>query len=137
MPRSGTTLIHQKIGTHSKVFGAGELEFFNTTMTQSINNKNFLNNFKDNNKITKIREFFNLKFESLKSKNKIILDKLPLNFLWVGFIKIIYPKSKIIHCVRNLEDICLSNYKNVFDGDVLKWTYNLDELLIFVKLYLE
>ena len=65
------------------------------------------------------------------------LDKLPLNFLWIGFIKIIYPKSKIIHCVRNLEDICLSNYKNVFEGDVLKWTYNLDELLVFVKLYLD
>ena len=137
MPRSGTTLVHQIIGTHSKVFGAGELEFFNTTMAQSINNQNFLNDFNDNDKITKIREFFNLKFETLKSKNKIILDKLPLNFLWIGFIKIIYPKSKIIHCVRNLEDICLSNYKNVFEGDVLKWTYNLDELLVFAKLYLD
>ena len=137
MPRSGTTLIHQIIGSHSKVFGAGELEFINTTMAQNINNNKFFNDFKDDNKIIKIREFFNLKFKTIQSNNKIILDKLPLNFLWIGFIKIIYPKSKIIHCVRNLEDICLSNYKNAFEAEVLKWTYNLDELLVFVKLYLD
>ena len=50
-------------------------------------------------------------------KNKIITDKAPLNFRWIGFIKMIFPNSKIIHCNRNPMDICFSNYKNSFEMD--------------------
>ena len=30
-----------------------------------------------------------------------ITDKAPLNFKWIGLIKLILPKSKIIHCTRD------------------------------------
>ena len=43
---------------------------------------------------------------------KIITDKLPVNFKWIGFIKLILPNAKIIHCKRNPKDTCLSIYKN-------------------------
>ena len=41
-----------------------------------------------------------------------ITDKAPLNFRWIGLIKLILPKSKIIHCTRDPKDICLSLFKN-------------------------
>ena len=67
--------------------------------------------------------------------NKIILDKAPLNFRWIGFIKILFPNSKIIHCKRDLKDTALSIYKNVFDGGSLPWSYNQENLVKFVKMY--
>jgi hypothetical protein len=63
------------------------------------------------------------------------LDKSPLNFIWIGFIKILFPKSKIIHCQRNLRDTALSIYKNYFDGNSLPWSYNENNLVKFIEEY--
>ena len=37
----------------------------------------------------------------LSKNSKKVTDKLPINFKWIGIIKLILPNSKIIHCVRN------------------------------------
>ncbi|GBF30122.1 hypothetical protein MnTg04_00058 [bacterium MnTg04] len=39
-----------------------------------------------------------------------ITDKYPANFLHIGFIRLLFPKAKIIHCRRNAVDTCLSIY---------------------------
>ena len=46
--------------------------------------------------------------------DKVSTDKLPVNFLNIGFIKMILPNSKIIHCERDAKNNCLSIYKNLF-----------------------
>ena len=53
-----------------------------------------------------------------KISENYITDKAPLNFMWIGFIKILFPNSKIIHCKRNPHDNCVSLYKNVFEGGI-------------------
>ena len=65
---------------------------------------------------------------------KYITDKAPLNFRWIGLIKLILPKSKIIHCTRDPRDTCLSLFKNIFEGQ-LNFSYNLEETGKFHKLY--
>ena len=66
-----------------------------------------------------------------------VTDKNPLNFLYIGFIKILFPNAIIIHCKRNSKDTCLSIYKNLFEDNNLGWTYNQKELGQFYNLYLE
>jgi hypothetical protein len=39
-----------------------------------------------------------------------VIDKNPLNFVNLGFIAMLFPKARIIHCVRDPLDTCLSNY---------------------------
>ena len=53
--------------------------------------------------------------------------------MWIGFIKLIFPNAKIIHCNRDGKDVCLSLYKNLFNG--LNWSYSEDEIAIFYNLY--
>ena len=43
-----------------------------------------------------------------------ITDKAPLNFRWIGLIKLILPNSKIIHCTRDPKDNCLSLFKIIY-----------------------
>ena len=139
MPRSGTTLVEQIIANHKSVYGAGELR----DLTQIIKE-----NFLVNNKI-KFPEKFNIKdqnfFSNMGTKylenldryntNKnYITDKAPLNFKWIGLIKLILPKSKIIHCTRDPKDTCLSLFKNFFEGE-LNFSYNLEEAAKYYKLY--
>ncbi|WP_440908841.1 tetratricopeptide repeat-containing sulfotransferase family protein [Candidatus Pelagibacter sp.] len=138
LPRSGTTLTHQIISSHSKVYGAGELPILNNFFSPKIFDDNFLTFFKN----PKIRSGYikEISYEVLKyfkeyNENLIILDKSPLNFEWIGFIKLLFPSAKIVHCTRNLKDTALSIYKNVFDGSSLPWSYNQSELVKFINLY--
>lgn len=141
LPRSGTTLIHQIISSHSKVFGAGELsilgDFFNKKMKDEVFIKKFFdkNTFNSNETQKLSNEILSL-FKQFNSQ-KIILDKMPLNYKWIGFIKILFPNAKIIHCKRNLKDTALSIYKNMFEGNALPWTYNEDYLVNYINLYID
>ena len=139
LPRSGTTLIHQIISSHSKVFGAGELTILRSTFLNKMNDTNFLDGIignKEENKIYR-KKIINEILSKFKyyDKSSIILDKAPLNFLWIGFIKILFPNAKIIHSKRNLKDTALSIYKNAFDTSSLTWAYDQKCLLKFTQYY--
>ena len=60
-------------------------------------------------------------------KAKRIIDKMPGNYMNIGFILSMLPNAKIIHCRRNAIDTCLSNYKQNFMVGQF-WSYNLEEL---------
>jgi len=139
MPRSGTTLTEQIISSHKKVYGAGELYF----LSKSIENHFFINNRFDKQKIINFQsapenliynQYIKL-LEFYKIKEKIITDKAPINFTFIGFIKIFFPNSKIIHCRRNPKDNCLSIYKNNFASPKMNWAFNQKDISNFYNNY--
>jgi len=142
LPRSGTTLTHQILASHSKVHGVGEMEILNKFMRKNINNENFSSIFKNYLKENdeKIQSFYNNYFSKInfiKTSKNIILDKSPLNFQWLGFIKILFPNSKIVHCTRNIKDTALSIYKNAFNVNSIVWSNDQDDLVKYIKIYLD
>ena len=147
MPRSGTTLVEQIIAAHNKVYGAGEKPYLYNIIhdefifENSLNKQKIIENqFSSLNLINK--RYFNL-FNLFNITENIITDKTPQNFMWIGFIKIFFPNSKIINCQRLAHDICLSIFKNYFSSPIMNWAYhqediakyynNYDELLKFWK----
>ena len=74
------------------------------------------------------------KIAQINNSKKAFTDKAPLNFKYIGFIKKIFPNSKIIDCKRNSLDICWSNFKNYF-GESLPFTNNLIDLANYYKIY--
>ena len=139
MPRSGTTLIEQIIASHKEVYGAGELNYLSKVIRKNFFKDNYLYEKilleKINNKNNNIIEEYLNYLNSHTFEEKIITDKAPLNFRWIGFIKIFFPESKIIHCLRDNKDNCLSLYKNSFDSDNLNWCYDQKELSNYYNLY--
>lgn len=139
MPRSGTTLTEQIISSHKSVYGAGELNFLTDAIHKFILKDNeFLN--KSINEIKyeifyDIQKYYLDEINIFPQEKALITDKAPLNFRWIGFIKILFPNSKIIHCMREPMDICFSNYKNAFSASSLGFSYNLDNLGNFFNLY--
>ena len=61
-----------------------------------------------------------------------ITDKLPSNFLLIGFIRMILPHAKIVYCVRNPMDNCLSLFKNYFIAPQA-FSYSLADLGAFYR----
>jgi len=132
MPRSGTTLTEQIISSHKDVYGAGELMFLSDMINEDFyikTNKNYnLKKFKD------LQNQYLDKISLIDNSKKCLTDKAPLNFRWIGFINMIFPNSKIIHCKRNNLDNCWSIYKNNFDAG-LSFSFNLTDLGKFYNLY--
>jgi hypothetical protein len=69
-------------------------------------------------------------------QKKILIDKSPFNFKFIGLIKLILPNSKIILCKRNSIDNCLSIYKNHIGTSGLNFKYDLKKLGQYYKMYL-
>ena len=140
LPRSGTSLVEQIISSHSKIYGCGELDY----MTKIIKENFYTGDIFDNNKLqnldkeekNKIAKYYIDFLEKFEPSSFIYTDKLPLNFIWIGIIKILLPNSKIVHCIRNPKDNILSLYKNDFDSH-LNFTYDFDDLIEFYKEYLD
>jgi hypothetical protein len=68
---------------------------------------------------------------------KLITDKMPLNFKWIGFILAAFPTAKIIHLSRNPIAVCWSNYKTYFKSSGNGFIYDLEDLVVFYDLYLD
>ena len=91
-------------------------------------------NFNDEN-FKKIGEEYISKIKKISNNSKIITDKLPINFLYIGFIKLILPNAKIVHCYRNSKDNCLSIFKNYFRSSKLTFSYDMNEIVQYYNFY--
>jgi len=142
MPRSGTSLVEQIITSHSAVFGAGELPQLSKIISENLMTNELLSEQKINKLIADdfftdtLRKNYYDYLKRFNSNKPFITDKAPLNFRWIGLIKILFPNSKIIHCTREPKDNCLSLYKNFFEGG-LNFSYDQNELTTYYKLYLD
>tara|TARA_B100001057_G_scaffold369431_1_gene373042 strand:- start:729 stop:2279 length:1551 start_codon:yes stop_codon:yes gene_type:complete len=140
MPRSGTSLVEQIITSHSNVFGGGELPILsNIVKLNFITTQNsFVDNLKeiieDPLKVNKLKLDYLKYINNFKFDEKFITDKAPLNFRWIGFIKVLFPNAKIIHCTRDPKNNCLSMFKNLFEGG-LNFTYDQSDLVKYYKSY--
>ena len=130
MPRSGTTLLEQILSSHSKIHGAGELNYL-----QKIIDKLGLEkpaDFKDY--FSQIREFYNEEISKISQKN-FIIDKMPSNFRWIGFIFKSLPEAKIIHIERNPMAVCWSNYKTFFVDSGMDFNLSQKDVAYYYSIY--
>ena len=132
MPRSGTSLIEQILSNHSLVFGAGEVPTlhgsFLNLFSSGIENKSLIG------ELQRIRIDY-LKHLSVMTEKKIVTDKLPLNFMWIGFILYMFPRAKILHLSREPIATCFSIYKTLFSTGSLDFSYDEDDIIKFYRLY--
>ena len=133
MPRSGTTLVEQIISTHSKVFGAGELNI----LSNSIYKLDILNNKVSKDLLLKLRKLYLAHINEFNTSKKMVVDKLPANYLWIGLIFTIFPNAKVIHVKRNAVATCWSNFTKYFSNPGIGFVYSLSDLVKYYKMYLE
>ena len=140
MMRSGTSLVEQMLASHSKVHGGGELAILNQLVDPILSKLPDENAGQDENKLStvEIDTVRNAYLEALAALNvpeKIVTDKMPLNFRWIGFILSAFPEAKIIHLNRDPRATCWSIYKHYFSTEGNAYAYDAGDLAGYYKLY--
>ncbi len=139
MPRSGTSLVEQILASHPQVFGAGELiQIPRYTRELQLHQTpipvpDTLETLKEKELVRRAREYLH-DLRSLSPTAARITDKLPTNFLSLGLIGQLFPKARVIHCIRDPVDTCLSCYFHMFFGS-LAFAYDLTHLGRFYRDY--
>lgn len=134
LPRSGTTLVEQILSSHPLVASGGECYHLDELMS-SYFIRHWQKDIYPEHSGAVFREIGLKYLAMLKANNIRKTDKMPLNFRWLGLIKLILPKAKIIHCVRNESDNAFSIYKTFFSSPGNGYAYNLTEMAQFFILY--
>ena len=142
MPRTGTTLVERILASHSEVFAAGELNNFAAqlmTMMRAQNTDKKLSRDEIVECSAKL-DFKSLGESYLSSTRPFtghtprFIDKMPLNYLYVGLIHLAMPKATIINLQRHPMDTCYAIYKQLF-VDAYPFSYDLEELARYYVAY--
>ena len=136
MPRSGTSLVEKIIASHSDVHGAGELDYMfalgtNLFLKPSGNFQFKPLDYYAQSTFETVGKTYLEKIKLLNSQANRISDKMPFNMMMIGLIKIALPNAKIIHCVRDAKDTCLSIFKQNFTTGNYRFAYDLKTVAQF------
>ncbi len=131
MPRSGTTLIEQIVSCHSRVYGAGELEFWDLEAA-GLGRAGVAALTRE--QVNALAERYLSYLGNLAGSAEIVTDKMPHNFLHLGLVHLAFPHAKIVNCLRNPADICLSIYFHKFTA-THAYANDLENLAFYYREY--
>ena len=131
MPRSGTTLTEQILSSHPNTTGAGELhDIYDiaATLATKYPSPGYPEclHIASSEILTELADNYLLRLRNISANALRIVDKMPGNFLHLGLIQQLFPSARIIHCVRDPIDTCLSCYFQTFHQH--GYTHNLSHL---------
>ncbi len=131
MPRSGTTLIEQIISSHSDVTGAGELKYVSQYGANLALGSKAINTAS----LSEFRKKYLSELSKVSNGKRFATDKMPQNFRFIPLICAAFPEAKIIHVQRNAAATCWSNYKQYFSSKGLGYSYDLQDVVSYYRLY--
>ncbi len=127
MPRSGTSLVEQILDCHPQVAGAGELNDLQRaahTLSGAMDYPAGLASVGP----ALLEELAGGYSQTLRrvagEDTELVTDKMPTNFEQLGLAAMLTPNARVVHCVRDARDVCLSAYfqnfrsGNVFAGEL-------------------
>lgn len=140
MHRSGTTLLEQLLSGQGEVNAIGELYDFTSQMRyatdhhcKGVLDATIVERAKDIDFHEVGRRYLS-GIEWRLGKERWFTDKLPSNFLNIGFICRALPQAKILHMVRNPVETCFSNLRELF-SDANPYSYDQIELADYFLQY--
>ncbi len=136
MPRSGTSLVEQILASHSEVHGAGELPDIARLAEDLAGDGDWMEAVAtlDEDRAGALAADYLDTLRRIAPAAGRVVNKLPMNFLYIGLIRTLFPAAPVVHCRRDARDTCLSNYVEYFAEPKI-FTNRLADLGHFYGLY--
>lgn len=140
LPRTGTTLTERILCSHSRVESLGETQFLQMVIRRESGVHSVepmtpeMISAAAGKDIRRIADGYLEAVAYRLGDRPLFIDKLPYNFLFLGFIARAWPDARIIHVSRHPMDSCFAMYKQVFTW-AYKFSYSLDHLARYYVAY--
>jgi Flp pilus assembly protein TadD len=147
LPRSGTTLVDRILSSHSAVMSRGESSDLAAAVLQIAGSAAAAAPSAGSDKLGLIRraarvvpaaigKAYGARLPEPDPQRPAgrIIDKTPLNFLYVGLIARALPKATIVHVRRDPLDVCYAMYKTLFRM-AYPFSYDLEDLARYYLAY--
>lgn len=140
LPRSGKTLAETMLAKHPRVCAAGERHCLRNTLLdlgELQNPGDMVEKILDlsNHEIERYAQAYFDQMQTFCVGEPFVVDTLPINFYYVGFIKLLFPNARVIHCCRQPMDACWFIYQTTFSNKAYNYSNNLDTLAVYYKEY--
>jgi len=143
LPRSGTTLIEQILGSHSSIEATGELNLIAGLQTEiardlAVPGEKMMQKLGslDAEQLAALGRTYVERAGAFRKTDKPrFIDKMPANWLHVGFIQLILPNAVIIDARRHPMASGFSNFRQNY-GRGAAWSYSLDSIGRYYRDYL-
>ena len=140
MPRSGTTLVEQIISSHPRAAGAGELpdipwliQRLPAELGSGAGYPGCVEAL-DRESVQRLAGSYLDRLGLVSATTDRVTDKLPMNYMHLGLIAVLFPNAVIVHCKRDPMDTCLSCYFQNFSRD-LGFCFDLEDLGFYYRHY--
>lgn len=137
LPRSGTTLIDRIVSSHSAVTSLGEINDFAFSLLHTAGtsrDKMHLVELAGQLNYAKLGRRYIDGVRNYEPATAYFIDKTPLNFLYLGLIRLALPYAKVLHIQRNPMDACYGMYRTLFRAGY-PFSYDLADLATYYLAY--
>ena len=145
LPRAGSTLVEQILASHSLVEGTSELPVVPMLVQTLLAERwrdpatrypDLLATLHPERLRALGQEYLDAARLYRRTDRPFFIDKLPNNWLNIGFIRLILPNARIIDARRSPLDCCFSNFKQYFARGQA-FSYDLEDLGLYYRDYVE
>ncbi len=139
MPRSGKTLVEQILSQHPLVHGAGETRDLARIVSHLPQSLGVTLAFPESvraltpGQARELGEKYVAASRRHAPDTPRITETVPANYLYIGLIRLILPRARIVHCTRDPLDNCLFCYFKYFKH--MRYSFDLTELGEFYLQY--
>ena len=135
LPRSGSSLVERIVASHPSAQGVGELPTMPrlaADLSSLLGTKTpfpeCLREMSSDVARNAASEYLRRLTRDGSSDTLRICDKMLSNLVLIGMIAVLFPRARIVHCKRNLMDIGLSMYQQLFRGSGMGYSYDLEDI---------
>ncbi|MEP5155212.1 sulfotransferase, partial [Planktotalea sp.] len=129
MIRSGTTLLERMLSGHDEIGPLGEVSVVGRAIDTAIHEGQDLKPT-----IAGLAKRYE-PYQNVAGDVRFTTDKMPNNYLYIGFLRQAFPDCKIILVKRDFRDIAVSAFETYFDSPALNFSYTEAGILNRLKLF--
>jgi hypothetical protein len=134
LPRSGTTLLEQMLASHPSIISIGEQTIASSSFRRALMASPGTMLEELPAAVVDDAASWHLQMLedrtrrlSLRGDAERIIDKLPDNYMFAGWLSIAFPNAAIIHCLRDPRDVALSCWRTQFSR--ITWSFDLGHIV--------
>lgn len=136
LPRSGTTLTERILARAEGVQACGELSVVPRAVAELIRRIHVSGiDALTPDHLQWLRSQILDGYKPYSDGSPVLVDKMPLNFRWIGFVCAAIPEARVVQLSRDAMSVAWSLYRHSFSGRGNAFAYDIADIAAYMIMY--